>query len=119
MIFIPLLFGQMIARSLGYQIDWLMFAIIHSYGLCIQLYIVYANDYADIETDKINTTFNIFSGGSRVLAEELIEPKKIGYAAIITAFFTLEFASTAAILYHRYLTITRAAFSLILLYMYS
>ncbi len=66
-IFFPLLLGQALAYSQTRGLNWLIFGLAHLYGLLIQLYIVYANDLADIDTDSNNRTFTPFSGGSRVL----------------------------------------------------
>ena len=66
-IFLPPLLGQALALHQGAKFDWKVFALVHLFGLAMQLYIVFANDYADQETDQRNTTFTPFSGGSRVL----------------------------------------------------
>lgn len=68
-IFFPLLLGQCCYYRAAGMLDPVLLLLAHLYGLFIQLYIVYANDYADQETDRLNTTFNMFSGGSRVLVE--------------------------------------------------
>lgn len=68
-IFFPLLLGQSCYYRSAGQLDPVLLLLVHLYGLFIQLYIVYANDYADQETDRLNTTFNMFSGGSRVLIQ--------------------------------------------------
>ena len=43
----------------GGQIDWAIFAAVHLFGMFNALYIVYANDFADRETDEKNKTFNM------------------------------------------------------------
>lgn len=43
--------------------------------------IVFANDYADRETDADNRTYNEFSGGSRVLPEGRLRPEELRAAA--------------------------------------
>lgn len=60
-ILLPLLFGQgLYVRQVGvWSID--LFMIGCCYSLLLQLYIVYANDYADEAVDKANTTFRIAS----------------------------------------------------------
>jgi 1,4-dihydroxy-2-naphthoate octaprenyltransferase len=68
-IFLPLLLGQAIAFRYNYEFSFFVWVLIHIFGIFNQLYIVYANDYADYEIDKLNDTYNIFSGGSRVLVD--------------------------------------------------
>ncbi len=69
-IFFPLLLGQAAAYAYSGVFSWRLFAVVQLFGLFIQLYIVYANDYADRDADALNTTYNTFSGGSRVLVTE-------------------------------------------------
>ena len=44
--------------------------------------IVFVDDFADRETDHINTTFSRVSGGSRVLPEGKLTPAAQGSAAL-------------------------------------
>jgi 1,4-dihydroxy-2-naphthoate polyprenyltransferase len=103
-IFFPLLLGQAIHYAQTGHFSWAVFLLLHLYGLFLQLFIVYANDRADIETDSLNTTFTIFSGGSRTLVDGLITVQEnsaavhtvIGLNAAVgialTAFFQLTLA---------------------------
>lgn len=50
-----------------------------------QLYIVYANDWADVDADENNDTYNIFSGGSRVIVQGQLSRTAVGRAAVIAA----------------------------------
>lgn len=68
-LFLPLLLGQVLAWRLSGQWDWTLFLLLHLFGLFDQLYIVYANDVADEDTDRDNRTATRYSGGSRVLVE--------------------------------------------------
>lgn len=83
-IFFPLLFGQGLWYMQSGQFSWGLAALTHLYGLFIQLYIVYANDYADFEVDKTNRTYNIFSGGSRVLVEGKLNRRQVGMGIAMT-----------------------------------
>jgi len=65
----PLLIGQAFAFNIHGRFDWLRCVLILLYGWIDQMYIVFMNDVADHETDRRNTTFTPFSGGSRVLPE--------------------------------------------------
>lgn len=118
-LFLPLLLGQILAMHTGHQFNWWLFALVHLYGLFMQLYIVYANDYADAETDKLNSTFNVFSGGSRVIPEGRLTSKEVGTGAIIMATLTTCIGIVGALFFDRILMIPLAIVSLLLLWMYS
>lgn len=81
-IFPSLLIGQSINYQLTNQFNFLNFLFIHIYGICMHLFIVYANDYADYETDRLNQTFTPFTGGSRVLIDGEITLKNMLKAAM-------------------------------------
>ncbi|WP_437288219.1 prenyltransferase [Sorangium sp. So ce406] len=79
---LPLLLGQVLgARAAGRPLDLGTLAAVHLFGLLDQLFIVYANDVADQETDRRNRTATPFSGGSRVLVEGRLSPRALGAAA--------------------------------------
>jgi len=118
-IFFPLLLGQALRYAQTGQFNWTVFLLLHLYGLFLQLFIVYANDRADIETDRLNTTFTIFSGGSRTLVNGLITVRE-NYAAVLTVIVlnaAVGLALTA--LYQRILALPLIALSLGLLWLYS
>jgi 1,4-dihydroxy-2-naphthoate octaprenyltransferase len=85
-ILFPLLLGEIVAFSNVSNLSYVHFYLILVFSIFIQLFIVYANDYADIETDRINQSYTIFSGGSRVLVDGNLTPKqlKIGINLSIT-----------------------------------
>ncbi len=85
-IFLPLLLGQSMAYAQGH-FSWRIFVLCHLYGLSVQLFIVFANDVADVETDTINRTYNIFSGGSRVLVDRSLSRRSLALAALSLGFF--------------------------------
>ncbi len=68
MIAIPLLWGQALALIFTNQFAWQWFFITHVFGLLIQIYILYLNDYADESIDRLNETYWL-SGGSRVIPD--------------------------------------------------
>jgi len=82
-IFWPLLLGQALAMGEGFS--WEVVLVCHFYGLVSQLYIVFANDVADMATDRRNFTFTLFSGGSRVLVEGLLSRRQLTRAAVLCA----------------------------------
>ncbi len=118
-IFFPLLLGQSMAFYYKQTFDPFLFFLIHLFGLFIQLYIVYANDYADFEGDRENDTFNIFSGGSRVLVEGLLSKKSLknGILTVIAGNIFLGLLFT--LVYQRIFSLLFIAFSLFLLWAYS
>jgi len=79
---LPLLFGQALAfAALGrFSLGWMYLA--GGFGVLVQLVIVFVNDFADRETDGLNTTFARFSGGSRVLPEGKLAPALLRRAAL-------------------------------------
>ena len=118
-IFFPLLLGQTVHYGRTGQLNWAVFLLLHLYGLFLQLFIVYANDRADIETDRLNTTFTIFSGGSRTLVNGLISVRE-NYAAVLTVVIlnaAVGLALTA--FFQSMLALPLIALSLGLLWLYS
>ena len=93
--------------------------LLHLYGLFLQLFIVYANDRADIETDRLNTTYTIFSGGSRTLVNGLITLREntLAITTVIACNAAVGIILTA--LYRRALALPLIAMSLGLLWLYS
>ncbi|AUX19644.1 1,4-dihydroxy-2-naphthoate octaprenyltransferase [Sorangium cellulosum] len=82
----PLLLGQLaFARTSGRRIDLETLAAVQLFGVLDQLFIVYANDVADQETDRRNRTATLFSGGSRVLVERRLSPRALSAAALACA----------------------------------
>ncbi|WP_437897261.1 prenyltransferase [Sorangium sp. So ce124] len=83
---LPLLLGQLVgAQAAGRPLDLGTLAAVQLFGLLDQLFIVYANDVADRETDRRNRTATPFSGGSRVLVEGRLSPRALGAAAAVCA----------------------------------
>jgi 1,4-dihydroxy-2-naphthoate octaprenyltransferase len=56
---------------------------VHVFGVLTQLFIVFANDAADYATDGVNTTYNRFSGGSRVVPEGKLAPQDLAIASLV------------------------------------
>lgn len=83
---LPLLLGQLVAvRLTGRSLDVATLLGVQLFGVLDQLFIVYANDWADQETDRRNRTATLFSGGSRVLVDGRLSPRAIGTAALVCA----------------------------------
>ncbi len=88
-IFPSLLLGQAMAYSQGYMVGWEIIIAVHLYGVFMHLFIVYANDYADYETDRMNDTYTPFTGGSRVLVDELLQRDSLKKGVLLTGILTL------------------------------
>ncbi len=77
----PLLFGQALAYRITGRFDVRVLALVALWGLLDQLFIVFANDYADREHDIGGATKTLFSGGSGVLPEGKLQPTQLRAAA--------------------------------------
>ena len=66
---LPLLFGQTLAYATHGAVSAQLCLLLALYGLAMQLFIVFLNDWADRQADDLNETPTLFSGGSRVLVE--------------------------------------------------
>jgi 1,4-dihydroxy-2-naphthoate polyprenyltransferase len=118
-IFLPILFGQAIWVFQGNKLDPVAFIIVQLFGLFDQLYIVYANDYADYPADCVNTSPTIFSGGSRVLVEQLLKPVQLKMVAITMVVLCICCAVLFALLYGYYYMIPLMTVAILFLWMYS
>lgn len=118
-IFFPLLLGQACWYAQAGTLDISVMLLVHAYGLCIQLYIVYANDYADRATDCLNRTYNLFSGGSRVLVQGLLSPRELRKGIVVTVLATILVGATLLIHAARPLALLFIVVSLGLLWLYS
>jgi len=116
---IPLIAGQLYARSAGHALNaWICFWV-QFFGICIQLYIVYANDYADVAADLINRTYTAYSGGSRVLVDCAICRSALGRAAIAAALVAVGTGLVLGSVWGRWFTVALALLSILLLHLYS
>ncbi len=77
-----LLYGQALAWATTGRFSWSGFVLAHAFGVLDHLFIVFTNDHADRHDDAQNRTFNLFSGGSRVLPEGRISPGSLRLAAL-------------------------------------
>lgn len=118
-IFFPLLLGQILGYTRIAEWNWPIALLVHVFGLFIQLYIVYANDYADYQVDILNDTYTIFSGGSRVLVDGDITPNVLKKAAFLMAGGSLGTALLLTIFFRRPLALMLVMMALLLLYAYS
>jgi 1,4-dihydroxy-2-naphthoate polyprenyltransferase len=116
-IFWPLLLGQALAMGAG--LSWEIVLICHFYGLVSQLYIVFANDVADMATDRRNFTFTLFSGGSRVLVDGLLARGQLARAAVLCAALSVLAGMLLGIRHNHWLPLPLILVGLGLLWAYS
>ncbi len=88
MIALPLLFGQAIALRVSGQFHPEWFLVIHLFGLLLQVYVLYLNDYADEALDRTNRTYWL-SGGSRVIPDGQLTGRQLYRAAFLPLFAML------------------------------
>jgi 1,4-dihydroxy-2-naphthoate polyprenyltransferase len=79
----PLLYGQALAYATYGTFAWHLLLAAQLFGLFDHLFIVFANDAADWQADRENTTFNRFSGGSRVTVEGKLTPGALAAASML------------------------------------
>ncbi|MEM9073951.1 MAG: prenyltransferase [Myxococcota bacterium] len=79
----PLLFGQALAYACTGHFRLEVLACVALWGVFDQLFIVFANDYADRDDDVGGDSKTLFSGGSGVLPEGKITPQALRRAAVM------------------------------------
>lgn len=90
---LPLLFGCFLAgKNTGQFLTYMNLSLVLLFGLFMQLFIVFSNDVADFETDKLNQTPTLFSGGSRVLVEKLLTSLELKVGSWLALFMALSCA---------------------------
>ena len=116
---LPVYLGQLWAENAGYARNHAVFFLALLFALLDQLYIVFANDYADQEADALNQSPTLFSGGSRVLVDGKLTPNSLMRGAQVAAMGCLGIASVLATAYDRPGAIVLAVIALLLLWAYS
>ena len=85
----PFALGLLLACKEGAFWSESLFSIGILYIFFLQLFIVFANDLADVETDELNENPTIFSGGSRVLVHSLLSVKELITGSLSTLIVTI------------------------------
>ena len=80
---IPLVLGQALAFGAHGRFSWSLFGSVQLIGVFIQLFIVFANDFADRDADALNDSPSFMSGGSRVIQEGKLPADSLRQAAWI------------------------------------
>ena len=116
---LPLILGQVLAWHASGMWSWPIFVIVALFGIFDQFYIVFANDYADRETDALNETSTVFSGGSGVLVEGSISPKALLRAALLMAALAIATGGALLVGWGNVLVLPLVLIGLALLWAYS
>lgn len=118
-ILFPLIVGQGLALQIRGTFDGILMGWVTAFSFLIQFYIVYANDYADEFVDELNTTYNMFSGGSRVLMEKKLTRQDLKYGIGIVLALLVCLGGFLHIVYGRHLYWVLLMISCGLLWAYS
>ena len=86
---LPLILGQLLAYKLTGTFSWAIALPLFCYSLAMHLYIVFWNDWADHAADRQNQHPTPFSGGSRVLPDNLLTPRDLFIAGALAAALVL------------------------------
>ncbi len=82
---VPVLLGAVIAWHGSGDFNWLYFLLTLLGGLFIHAGLDLANDYFDHTSgvDEINTHYNPFSGGSRMIQNGILSAKQVLWGSIV------------------------------------
>jgi len=116
---LPLTLGQLLATLTHGGWSSQVFVISLFYSLSLQFFIVYANDLADFETDKLNKNWTLFSGGSRVLVNKLLTPKELKLGLVLSLAISLFIALFLSYLRNNLFIFLLASLGPIMLWLYS
>ncbi len=116
---LPLAFGQALAYTAHAAFSPAIGLWLVLYGLCMQLYIVFLNDWADQRADALNDTPTAFSGGSRVLVEQSLRPEALQRAGSAAGWAVVALGLLFAFLLQRPLAPVLFIGGLFLLWAYS
>lgn len=87
--FTPFLLGNIAAWYEQGHFNWMRLYVSVIIGLLIHLVTAFFNDIADIRTDGNNASRSLFSGGSGVIVEGLLQQSDLEKAAILAVFSSI------------------------------
>lgn len=116
---VPLILGQALAFAAHGQFDWKVFGVVQLIGVLIQLFIVFANDFADRDADALNDRPSFLSGGSRVIQEGKLPPEALRKAAWAMLAAQVVVAIYVAVVHGRPWVPALVMFGAVLLWAYS
>jgi 1,4-dihydroxy-2-naphthoate octaprenyltransferase len=99
---VPLIVGQALAYAAHGRFSWSLFGIIGLLGTLDQLFIVFANDFADRDADALNPSPTLVSGGSRVIQEGKLPADALRKAAWLMLGAMLVLAIVVALIHARW-----------------
>jgi len=88
--------GSVLARVEGAAIDWQRYVWGQVTITAAQWMTHYSNDYFDLDADRANSTPTRWSGGSRVLVQNLVAPRAALWAAVVLGIIALIAAGVLA-----------------------
>ena len=91
---VPLLLGQVAAWHVTGRFSWPWFAAALLWGVLDHLFVIFANDFADHETDSGRRT--LLSGGSGVIPEGKLTALQVGRAARTAAILLIVYSCALA-----------------------
>src|SRR5690606_7351211 len=98
---VPLILGEVLAYAAHGRFSWGLFGAVGLLGFLNQLFIVFANDFADREADALNPSPTIVSGGSRVIQEGKLPPQALRKAAWLMLAAMIVTATIVALIHAR------------------
>ncbi len=113
---VPLLLGQVAAWHVTGRFSWPWFAAALLWGVLDHLFVIFANDFADHETDSGRRT--LLSGGSGVIPEGKLTALQVGRAARTAAILLIVYSCALAFL-GRVWTPLYGLAALLLMWLYS
>ncbi|HLT35341.1 MAG TPA: prenyltransferase [Enhygromyxa sp.] len=99
---VPLILGEVLAYAAHGRFSWGLFGAVGLLGFLNQLFIVFANDFADREADALNPSPTIVSGGSRVIQEGKLPPQALRKAAWLMLAAMIVTATIVALIHARW-----------------
>jgi len=115
----PILVGIALAAAHGVTLDPWLAALAFGFGVLDHLYIVFANDHADRAADALHEAPTVFSGGSRVIPEGVLDAGQLKRAAVGAGVALALFSVGVAVVFDRPWLPALAAAALVLLHAYS
>lgn len=111
-IFPSLLMGQMITVSTRRSFSWLVFILVHLYGLCIHAYIIYTRNVTDCKMGPIPNTSRSSNPASLALARDRFRHKTVFNGATLVAASSLLVSAILSLWTRNWLLFAAAALSL-------
>lgn len=100
MIALPLWFGQLLGGRQSGGFDWLQFGLLTGFGVLLQAYILYLNDFADERSDRLNEDY-FLSGGSRVIPSGQLTGKQLLRGALVALALLMALGAVHSLVFAR------------------